>query len=151
VGGFGPGTVACYRYAWDQAATHAFNGSEAPWSVGTLSTVPLSAGTWYLHLQGYNSAQVANGIYNVAMTAKNPIQADFNNDCFVDASDFQIFQACAGGSGNPYRSGCPLAADGQDIVAADFDADHDVDQSDFGTFQRCYSGSNVLADPNCAN
>jgi hypothetical protein len=68
VSGFGAGTVQYYRYAFDTSATHTFTGSEAQWSSGTVATIPTSAGTWYLHVKGYNGANVANGTFDYAVT-----------------------------------------------------------------------------------
>ena len=67
-GGFGPGKVQFYRYAWDQSPTHTFTGAEPQWSIGTLTTTPTSAGTWYLHVAGYNGANVGNGTFDYAVT-----------------------------------------------------------------------------------
>lgn len=61
VGGFGAGKVQYYRYAWDQSPTHTWSGSEAQWSSGTLQCNATSNGSWYLHVKGYNSANVENG------------------------------------------------------------------------------------------
>ena len=69
VGGFGPGTLQYYRYAWDQSPTHTWTDTEAQWSSGTITTVPVSAGNWYLHVKGYNGADVGNGTYDYAVTA----------------------------------------------------------------------------------
>ena len=67
-GGFGPGKVAYYRYAWDASPTHAWAGTESQWSSGALTTVPTSTGTWYLHVKGYNGADVGNGTFDYAVT-----------------------------------------------------------------------------------
>lgn len=71
VGGFGAGKIQKYKYAWDQSATHTWTESEADWSSGTLQTTPTAAGTWYLHVKGYNGASpaVANGTYDYSVTA----------------------------------------------------------------------------------
>ncbi|MBP6963901.1 MAG: GerMN domain-containing protein, partial [Armatimonadetes bacterium] len=61
VGGFGAGKVQYYRYAWDQSPTHAWTGSETQWSAGTLPLAASSAGSWYLHVRGYNAENAANG------------------------------------------------------------------------------------------
>jgi len=61
VGGFGAGTVQYYRYVWDQSPTHTWTDSEPQWSSGTLPCTATSDGDWYLHVKGYNSADVANG------------------------------------------------------------------------------------------
>ncbi len=62
VGGFGPGKVQYYRYAWDQTPIHTYTGTEPNWSVGNLSCQATADGNnWYLHLQGYNGEGVANG------------------------------------------------------------------------------------------
>ena len=60
-GGFG-GEVEYFRYAWDTSTTHTWTGSETQWTTRTLTTTATTdSNTWYLHLQGYNSADVANG------------------------------------------------------------------------------------------
>jgi hypothetical protein len=68
-GGFGGGKIQYYRYAWDQSPTHNFDDSEMQWSSGTIGTVPTLGGTWYLHLKGYNGADVGYGTYDYAIVA----------------------------------------------------------------------------------
>ncbi len=140
VNGFGAGQVAYYRYAWDQEPTHTWTGSETQWSGDTITTTPTAPGAWYLHVQGYSSANVANGTYDYGVTTV-AAAADFDGDCDVDQNDYDLFKACASGPGISYDEGCGTR---------DLDADGDVDQSDFGAFQRCYSGENVPPDPNCS-
>jgi hypothetical protein len=65
---FGAGGVQYYRYVFDTSSTHTWGGSETQWSSGTIATVPTSGGTWYLHVQGYNGANVANGTFDYAIT-----------------------------------------------------------------------------------
>ncbi len=60
VGGFGAGTVAKYLCAWDSSPTHTWTGSESTWNSGALITTA-SAGSYYLHVKGYNGGDVANG------------------------------------------------------------------------------------------
>ncbi|PYJ02735.1 MAG: hypothetical protein DME25_15445, partial [Verrucomicrobia bacterium] len=67
--GTGSGKVSSYRYAFNQSATYAFAGTEPVWSSGTITTVPTSGGTWYLHVQGRNGDDVANGTLDTAVTA----------------------------------------------------------------------------------
>ncbi|HOW19720.1 MAG TPA: immunoglobulin domain-containing protein, partial [Phycisphaerae bacterium] len=69
VGGFGPGKVQYYRYAWDRNPTHAFTGTEPVWSSGVIATQPTAAGTWYLHIQGFNGADAPNGTCDYAVVA----------------------------------------------------------------------------------
>jgi hypothetical protein len=60
-GGFG-GEIAYFRYAWDTSPTHTWTGTETQWSAGTLTfTATSDSNSWYLHLQGYNTAGIANG------------------------------------------------------------------------------------------
>jgi len=67
--GFGPGKVAYYRYVFDQSPTKtSWNNTETQWSSGTLGVTPTAAGTWYLHIKGYNGADVGNGYYDYAVT-----------------------------------------------------------------------------------
>lgn len=67
VGGFGPGKVQYYKYVWDANPTHAFDGSEAIWSSGTIVTSGNAPGTWYLHVQGFNAEDVVNGTLDYAI------------------------------------------------------------------------------------
>ena len=67
-GGFGSGKIAKYKYVWDQNATHTWAETEADWSSGTIQTTPTSGGNWYLHVKGYNGANVANGTYDYLVT-----------------------------------------------------------------------------------
>jgi len=76
----------------------------------------------------------------VDYTAYAPV--DFNEDGYVDDTDFSHFQDCATGPNIPQ--------DVPDCQNAKLDGDNDVDQSDFAVFQRCYSGSDHEADPGCA-
>ncbi len=68
VNGFGAGQVQYYRYAFDQSPTHAWTDTEPQWWGGTLATVPAAVGTWYLHVKGYNGADVGNGAYDYSVT-----------------------------------------------------------------------------------
>jgi chitodextrinase/N-acetylmuramoyl-L-alanine amidase len=105
VGGFGPGTVEYYRYAWNQLPTYAFSGAEPTWSSGNLLTSPSAAGDWYLHLQGFNAVDVANGTFDYRVACgdtdsdgiadcldncpavPNPNQADSNGNGIGDACE----------------------------------------------------------------
>jgi hypothetical protein len=69
VGGYSPGTIQYYRYAWDTNAAHTWTGTETIWSTNTIDTVPSTAGTWYLHVKGYNGADVENGTYDYSVAA----------------------------------------------------------------------------------
>ncbi|NLE62105.1 MAG: hypothetical protein GX616_27425 [Planctomycetes bacterium] len=71
-----------------------------------------------------------------------PVAPDLDGDRDVDNDDFDLFEACASGSGVSHSGSTTCEQ-------ADFDGDSDVDQSDFGIFQRCMSGENVQADPLC--
>ena len=64
VNGFGPGKVQYYRYLFDQSATHTFTDSEPQWDAGTIATVPSATGAWYLHVRGYNGADIPNGTFD---------------------------------------------------------------------------------------
>jgi len=80
-GGFGEGTVAGYRYAWDQSATYAFTGAEPVWDSGTLVMTAPAEGEWYLHVQGFNAEGVSNGTLDLgpyrfdATEPQNPASA----------------------------------------------------------------------------
>ncbi len=137
---FGPGGVQYYRYAWDQSASHVWTGSEPVWSNGVLSTVPDAAGAWYLHVQGYNGEDAANGTYDYSIVATYRVAADLDHDGDVDLADFAVFQGCFNGPNRPGRySGCD---------AADLDTDLDVDLADFAIFQACFNGPN--RPPRCS-
>jgi len=70
--GFGAGKVAKYKYVWDQNPTHTWTESEGDWSSGTIQTSPAGTGTWYLHVKGYNGANMGNGTYDYAVTIAPP-------------------------------------------------------------------------------
>ncbi len=61
VGGFGAGTVAGYRYVWNQSPTHTFAGSETVWDSGDLMLPVGSEGSWYLHVQALNGEGTPGG------------------------------------------------------------------------------------------
>jgi hypothetical protein len=69
---FGAGQVGYYRYAWDMSPTHTWTDAEPQRSGGTLATMPASAGAWYLHVRGYNGANVGNGTFDYLVTATPP-------------------------------------------------------------------------------
>jgi len=59
--------------------------------------------------------------------------ADFDEDCDVDVDDYDEFQACLNGPGNPPADTC--------TVDADLDHDGgDVDLADFAIFQESFTG-----------
>ena len=90
VGGFGAGKIQKYKYVFDQNSTHTFDESETDWSSGTIATTPSSSGTWYLHVKGYNGANVGNGIFDYSVTVNGlPIAANANGGGAF----------CSGGSG----------------------------------------------------
>jgi len=64
VGGFGAGKIQSYRYAWNQSSTHSWTGYEPSWTSGTLAQNAPSAGSWYLHVKGYNAEGLENGSYS---------------------------------------------------------------------------------------
>lgn len=61
VGGFGPGTLNHYLYAWNTSPQHGFDGSEALWSSGDLDLTATQPGAYYLHVKGYNQDAIPNG------------------------------------------------------------------------------------------
>ncbi len=134
VGGFGPGTVQYYRYAWDQTPTHTWTGAEPLWAGGSLATTATAGGTWYLHVRGYNGDDVANGVCDYPVTTAPPVPADFDQDDDVDLTDFAMFQQCFNGPNvAPAQPACETR---------DLDGDADVDLADFTQFQACYNGAN---------
>jgi len=68
--GFGAGSVQSYRWAWDQNPTRVWTGEEPAWSSGTIETIASAPGTWYLHVQGCNGENIANGTYDYAVIAR---------------------------------------------------------------------------------
>lgn len=68
--GFGSGSVEYYRYVFDKNANYVFTDTEPQWSGGTIQTTPDSEGAWYLHVKGYNGANVGNGTFDYAVTAR---------------------------------------------------------------------------------
>jgi len=62
VGGFGTGTVQYYRYILNDSASHVWIGTEDQWNSGNLILgIPQANTNYYLHVQGYNAENVANG------------------------------------------------------------------------------------------
>ena len=59
--GFGQGTVAKYLWAWDTNPTHNWTGSESTWNSGAMIVNAPAAGSYYLHVQGFNGEDVPNG------------------------------------------------------------------------------------------
>jgi len=90
---FGPGGVQYYRYAFDQSPTHVWTGSESVWDAGVLQAVANANGSWYLHLQGFNSANVANGTLDVGpfyFDGQAPVVASVNDDGDWTASQSEL-------------------------------------------------------------
>lgn len=75
VGGFGPGFINYYRYAWDTSPSHDWTDTESAWVMGTNTlTATTSAQPYYLHIKGYNQLAVPGepsdlGPYYVDATA----------------------------------------------------------------------------------
>ncbi len=66
IGGFGPGKISAYEYAWGTSSTHTFTGDEPHWSASSLNlTVPTGAAGYYLHVRGLNAAGDPNGTYSI--------------------------------------------------------------------------------------
>jgi hypothetical protein len=86
VSGFGAGSVQYYRYAWDTASSHTWADTEPQWSAGSLTTVPTAAGTWYLHVKGYNGADIGNDSFDYAVTATS-ISACSQTNAIVGIAD----------------------------------------------------------------
>jgi hypothetical protein len=140
VGATGDGTVT---YQWQK------NGVDLPdgghYSGATTATLTIS-GTNSADAADYRcvvtagcGSQTSNA---AALTLRPLVAADLDQDCYVDAADYAVFETCVSGPGISFAGGC---------AAADFDADNDIDQTDFGLLQRCVSGENVSPDPNCMN
>jgi GH25 family lysozyme M1 (1,4-beta-N-acetylmuramidase) len=93
--GFGPGQVQYYRYAWDTLPTHTWTDTEPQWSADSLTTLPTAGGTWYLHVKGYNGADVGNGSfdYAVGVTASGSATALVSSENPALAGSDVIFTA----------------------------------------------------------
>src|SRR5207249_9163164 len=104
VGGFGAGTVQYCRYAWDQPPSHTWTATEPQWSSGTIATIPTAGGVWYLHVQGFNGANAANGVYDFAVTAIDPpaITGQPSN-LTTDAGATASFTVVASGTSPSYQ------------------------------------------------
>jgi len=102
VGGFGAGKIQYYRYVWNQNETHSWTGSETPWSSGVLTLSATSGGTWYLHVLGYNGADVDNGAYSYAFQVKagTEITVDPEDQNVVEYGT-AVFTAAGTGAGTP--------------------------------------------------
>jgi predicted phage tail protein len=74
--GWGAGAVEYYRWAWTTSATHAFAGTEAIWGSGTLARQEFTAGTYYLHVQAYSSADAAGQVLTLGPYGVAPPQDD---------------------------------------------------------------------------
>lgn len=61
VGGFGEGTLARYRVAWNQNPSHTFTISDPWWFTSPTRVQNAGAGDWYLHVRGFNGNQIENG------------------------------------------------------------------------------------------
>ncbi|HSW45368.1 MAG TPA: LamG-like jellyroll fold domain-containing protein [Phycisphaerae bacterium] len=144
--GFGAGKVAKYKYAFTQSPAHSFTGSEPDWSSGTKVVQANAAGTWYLHVKGYNGADVANGEYSYAVDIDEAVSISADpDDTNLTAGSNAQFSVTAGGGGSPtYRwqyddgSGWVDLADGDGIsgsATADL-AIENVDDADQGQY-RC--------------
>jgi len=70
------------------------------------------------------------------------VPADFDDDCDVDLSDVDAYEACAFGPDLPLDPNC---------VNRDLDDDADADLSELSVLQRCFSGDGIAGDPDCAN
>jgi len=63
VSGFGAGTVQYYRYKFTTNATYSWAGDETAWaSENLLIAIPVANANYYLHVKGYNAANVPNGV-----------------------------------------------------------------------------------------
>jgi hypothetical protein len=145
IGGFGPGTLAYYRYVWDQNPAHDWTELEPQWSSGVLTTSPTAPGAWYLHVQGYNAADVANGTYDYEVVAGTVVSADFDFDGDVDLTDFAHLQNCFDPAGGPVLD--PDCADAN----LDNDEDGDINQADVIVFLNCITGPGIPASSGCTN
>ena len=97
---------------------------------------------------------LTGGFWGVTLPACTTfVEPDFDQDCDVDADDFDKFKACATGDQVLYNPNSPalgctfIPSSGH--ITPDFDQDGDVDIHDFAKFQRCISGSNVAVQPGC--
>jgi CSLREA domain-containing protein len=74
--GFGVGSVEYFRYVFDMSSSYVFTDTETQWTGSTLNQIAtLDSNSMYLHLQGYNSEDVANGTLDLGpyyFDATNP-------------------------------------------------------------------------------
>lgn len=94
---------------------------------------------------------VSSTIVGLTVTCPALVGPDFNNDCDVDADDFDVFLTCAGGPARPPLVSCPYKSNPQRPIPIrpDFNHDGDVDLDDFAVLQRCYGGADVLPSADC--
>ncbi|HOX63891.1 MAG TPA: immunoglobulin domain-containing protein [Verrucomicrobiota bacterium] len=92
VGGFGAGKVQYYRYVWNQSPTHNWADNEALWSSGTLNTTPTAGGNWYLHVKGYNGANVGNGTLDHQVIVSNGTEKWIGGDGPWDTVTMGLWQ-----------------------------------------------------------
>ncbi|NLX21526.1 MAG: CHAP domain-containing protein [Phycisphaerae bacterium] len=93
--GFGPGTTAYYRYAWDQTPAYSFTGEESHWDSGTLVLQASAAGPWYLHIQSCNDEGQPSGTFTYSVTATDctvipQVIASVSRKVHGDAGTFDI-------------------------------------------------------------
>ncbi|NLH84438.1 MAG: hypothetical protein GX450_03315, partial [Verrucomicrobia bacterium] len=117
VGGFGAGRVQKYKYAWDQNPTHTWTEAESDWDGGTLQTQPTAEGTWYLHIKGYNGANVGHGTYSYTVKVPRGAFQWVGSDGDWDFSSAGLWQD-AEPAGVKYCDGRHVRLDDQAATAA---------------------------------
>ena len=99
VGGFGTGTLAYYRYVWNNSASYTFTDSEDKWAAPTMSLAMTNALPYYLHVKSYNRLDAGNGTLDLGpymaiapMTIDSAKSlADGSNVCFKDVVVTGVF------------------------------------------------------------
>ena len=100
------------------SATHSIRATLGEPGTGTVSSTKHS---------------IKAGFWMVVMVPICLSDGDSNGDGDIDLNDFQAFQECVGGTGDPPA--------GPQCDCFDFDLDTDVDLVDIGIFQRVFTGS----------
>ena len=66
--------------------------NEALWSSGTLNTTPTAGGNWYLHVKGYNGANVGNGTLDHQVIVSNGTEKWIGGDGPWDTVTMGLWQ-----------------------------------------------------------
>jgi hypothetical protein len=138
-----------YRWKWSGAMAHNAYAVLHPRQVQYEATYKVYIGDAATGepVAGYGSATIT-WTWRVDACLTHVVWADADNDEDVDQADFGVFQACFGGTGNPY------AAEPEWCRCFDRIVDGSVDSDDFAEFTKCATGPSIRWDasllPECA-